>query len=75
LNDRGARPRRTFNAPILRSESSTKASSNTASISMAALVNPTNPNADIWSTGLQGAARALGLELNLLRASTQRDIW
>jgi len=59
LNDRGARPRRTFNAPILRSESSTKASSNTASISMAALVNPTNPNADIWSTGLQGAARAL----------------
>jgi putative ABC transport system substrate-binding protein len=41
---------------------------------MAALVNPTNPNADIWSTGLQGAARALGLELNLLRASTQRDI-
>jgi len=25
---------------------------------LAALVNPTNPNADIWSTGLQGAARA-----------------
>src|SRR5438105_253280 len=41
---------------------------------MAALINPTNPNADIWSTGLQGAARALGLEVNLLRASTQRDI-
>jgi putative ABC transport system substrate-binding protein len=41
---------------------------------LAALVNPTNPNADTWSTGLQGAARALGLELNLLRASTQRDI-
>src|SRR5205085_9976033 len=41
---------------------------------MAALVNPTNPNADIWSTGLQGAARTLGLELNVLTASTERDI-
>jgi len=41
---------------------------------MAALVNPTNPNADTWSTSLQVAARALGLELNVLRASTERDI-
>jgi len=41
---------------------------------MAALVNPTNPNADTWSTGLQVAARTLGLELNVLRASTDRDI-
>jgi putative ABC transport system substrate-binding protein len=41
---------------------------------IAALVNPTNPNADIWSTGLQGAARTLGLELNVLTASTERDI-
>jgi putative tryptophan/tyrosine transport system substrate-binding protein len=41
---------------------------------MAALVNPTNPNADIWFTGLQGAARTLGLELNVLTASTERDI-
>jgi putative ABC transport system substrate-binding protein len=41
---------------------------------MAALVNPTNPNADTWSTGLQVAARTLGLELNVLSASTERDI-
>ena len=41
---------------------------------MAALVNPTNPNADTWSTGLQVAARTLGLELNVLKASTERDI-
>src|SRR5437667_11780954 len=41
---------------------------------MAALVNPTNPNADICSTGLQGAARTLGLELNVLTASTEGDI-
>src|SRR6516165_8479624 len=41
---------------------------------MAALINPTNPNADVWSTGLQGAARTLGLELNVLTASTEGDI-
>jgi putative tryptophan/tyrosine transport system substrate-binding protein len=41
---------------------------------MAALVNPTNPNANSWSTGLQVAARTLGLELNVLKASTERDI-
>ena len=41
---------------------------------MAALVNPTNPNADTWSTSLQVAARTLGLELNVLKASAERDI-
>jgi putative ABC transport system substrate-binding protein len=41
---------------------------------MAALINPTNPNADTWSTGLQVAARKLRLELNVLRASTEGDI-
>ena len=41
---------------------------------MAALVNPTNPNADTWSTGLQVAARTLGLELNVLKVSTEHDI-
>ena len=45
-----------------------------AATTMAALVNPTNPNAGIWSRGLQGAARTLGLELNVLTASTERDI-
>src|ERR1700745_1972838 len=33
-----------------------------------------NPNADTWSTSLQVAARTLGLELNVLKASTERDI-
>src|SRR6201987_4927782 len=41
---------------------------------MAALVNPTNPNADTWSTSLQVAARTLGLELDVLQVSTERDI-
>jgi ABC-type uncharacterized transport system substrate-binding protein len=41
---------------------------------MATLINPMNPNADTWTTGLQVAARTLGLELNILRASTERDI-
>jgi putative tryptophan/tyrosine transport system substrate-binding protein len=41
---------------------------------MAALINPTNPNADTWSTSLQVAARTLGLELNVLKVSTERDI-
>jgi putative tryptophan/tyrosine transport system substrate-binding protein len=36
---------------------------------MAALINPTT-----WSTSLQVAARTLGLELNVLKASTERDI-
>jgi hypothetical protein len=33
-----------------------------------------DPNADTWSTRLQVAARTLGLELNVLKASTERDI-
>ena len=41
---------------------------------MAALVNPANPNANTWSTSLQVAARMLGLELNVLEASTEHDI-
>jgi putative ABC transport system substrate-binding protein len=45
-----------------------------AATTMAALVNPTNPNADTWSTSLQVAARTLGLELNVLKASAERDI-
>jgi ABC-type uncharacterized transport system substrate-binding protein len=41
---------------------------------MAALVNPTNPNADTLSRSLQVAARTLGLQLHVLKASTERDI-
>ena len=41
---------------------------------VAALVNPTNPNAEILSSSLLAAARTLGLELHVLKASTERDI-
>jgi putative ABC transport system substrate-binding protein len=41
---------------------------------MAALVNPTNLNAETLSRSLQVAARTLGLELHVLNASTERDI-
>src|SRR5215216_2413856 len=41
---------------------------------MAALVNPTNPNADILSRSLHAAARTLGLQLHVLNASTESDI-
>jgi ABC-type uncharacterized transport system substrate-binding protein len=41
---------------------------------MAALVNPANPNADTLSRSLQVAARTLGLQLHLLKASTEPDI-
>jgi putative ABC transport system substrate-binding protein len=41
---------------------------------MAALVNPTNPNADSLSKSLRTAARTLDLELHVLEASTDRDI-
>jgi putative tryptophan/tyrosine transport system substrate-binding protein len=41
---------------------------------MAALVNPTNPNADSLSKSLRAAAHTLGLELHLLEASTDHDI-
>ena len=40
---------------------------------VAALVNPTNPNAEILTNSLQVAAGTLGLELHVLKASTERD--
>ncbi len=40
---------------------------------MALLVNPTNPLAGTISRDLQAAARPLGLQLHVLRASTERD--
>ena len=41
---------------------------------LAALVNPTFPGSDIISKHFQAAASALGLQLHILHASTQRDI-
>jgi putative ABC transport system substrate-binding protein len=41
---------------------------------IAALVNPTSRLAEPQSQGLQAAARALGLHLHILHASTDRDI-
>ena len=38
------------------------------------LVNPTNPAARTLSRGLEAAARTLGLQLDVLQASTERDI-
>jgi putative tryptophan/tyrosine transport system substrate-binding protein len=38
------------------------------------LLNPANPNREIASKGIQAAARTLGVELDVLRASTERDI-
>jgi putative ABC transport system substrate-binding protein len=40
---------------------------------VAALVNPTNPNAEILSRELQAAARTLGLQLQVLHASAEGD--
>jgi putative tryptophan/tyrosine transport system substrate-binding protein len=40
----------------------------------AALVNPTNPNAEIVSGRLHAAASKLGLKLHVLNASNERDI-
>jgi putative ABC transport system substrate-binding protein len=40
----------------------------------AALINPTNPNAETLSRELQAAARILELEIRILRATTDRDI-
>ena len=40
---------------------------------IALLVNPTNPSAEALSRDLQAAARALGLQLHVLHASTERD--
>ena len=41
--------------------------------SIGALVNPTNPNAEVQTRELQPAARALGLKLELLQATSERD--
>jgi putative ABC transport system substrate-binding protein len=41
---------------------------------LALLVNPTNPNSETESRNLQAAARKLGLQLDVLKASTERDI-
>jgi ABC-type uncharacterized transport system substrate-binding protein len=38
------------------------------------LINPTSPVAEAQSRDLQAAARALGLQLHVLRASNERDI-
>jgi putative ABC transport system substrate-binding protein len=38
------------------------------------LVNPANPNNEIRSKDMQAAARTLGVEVDVLRASTERDI-
>jgi ABC-type uncharacterized transport system substrate-binding protein len=40
---------------------------------IAVLVNPTNPNAETVSTGLQAAARILGVQLHVLHASAERE--
>jgi putative ABC transport system substrate-binding protein len=40
---------------------------------IALLVNPTDPSAEALSRDLQPAARALGLQLHILHASTERD--
>ena len=41
---------------------------------IAALVNPTNANADNQSKELQEAARTLGLQLHVLNATSEREI-
>jgi putative tryptophan/tyrosine transport system substrate-binding protein len=40
---------------------------------VAVLINPTSPTADSQLRNLQAAARALGLQLHVLQASTERD--
>ncbi len=39
-----------------------------------ALVNPTNPSAAIVSKDLEAAARAMGLQLHIVHASTEQDL-
>ena len=41
---------------------------------MAVIVNPAYPSAEIQSRGMQAAARTLGVQLHILRASNERDI-
>jgi putative ABC transport system substrate-binding protein len=45
-----------------------------ASSSIAVLVNPKNPNADLAEAELQGAARTLGQSISLMQASTEAEI-
>jgi len=40
---------------------------------IALLINPTSPNAETQLTEMQAAARALGLQLHIVPASTERD--
>ena len=40
---------------------------------IAVLVNPTSPTTDSQLQNLQAAARALGLQLHVMHASTERD--
>jgi putative ABC transport system substrate-binding protein len=42
--------------------------------SIALLINPSNPNANVQSKNLQTAAQRLGLQLHVLNASTQGDL-
>jgi putative ABC transport system substrate-binding protein len=44
------------------------------SAAIALLINPANPNAETLSGSLQAAARTLGRQLHILRASTEGDI-
>jgi putative ABC transport system substrate-binding protein len=44
-----------------------------AATAIAVLVNPTTPDAETELRALQAAARALGLQLHVLHASTERD--
>jgi putative ABC transport system substrate-binding protein len=41
---------------------------------IALLVNPTNPAAETQSSAVQAAARALGLQIDVLNASNEREI-
>jgi ABC-type uncharacterized transport system substrate-binding protein len=45
-----------------------------AATTIAILVNPANRSAEIQVRDIQAAARTLGLELHILRASTEREI-
>ena len=45
-----------------------------AAAEIAVLVNPTSPTTDSQLRNLQAAARALGLQLHVLHASTERDL-
>jgi ABC-type uncharacterized transport system substrate-binding protein len=45
-----------------------------AATNIGLLVNPTNPNSETQSRDVQAAARALGLKLHVLQASSDRDL-